>query len=55
VTPGFGVDRQILGDGGRVFEPQELSCEPRGEGRLGEESGWDAAHGRPRHLTFYHP
>ncbi|KAK4237907.1 autophagy-related protein 3 [Achaetomium macrosporum] len=38
------------------MEPQELSGEPRRElGALGESAGWDAAHGRPRHQTFYHP
>jgi hypothetical protein len=40
-------------------EPQELSGEPRrgelGADALGESAGWDAAHGRPRHQTFYHP
>ncbi|KAK4190088.1 autophagy-related protein 3 [Podospora australis] len=41
--------------------PQELGSEPRREGDvvphalLGEGSGWDAAHGRPRHDTYYHP
>jgi hypothetical protein len=56
VTPGAGVEQQLLLVGsGRMLEPQELSCEPRGERGFGEGSGWDAAHGRPRHLTFYHP
>ncbi|KAL2141828.1 hypothetical protein VTI28DRAFT_1915 [Corynascus sepedonium] len=45
-------------------EPQELPInEPTGgasgrrgrEGPLGDSAGWDAAHGRPRHLTYYNP
>ena len=43
-------------------EPQELSSNaPRrdiggaGGSVLSNSAGWDAAHGRPRHQTFYHP
>ena len=36
-------------------EPQELDTDPPREGVLGERAGWDAAHGRPKHHTFYHP
>ncbi|KAK4169492.1 autophagy-related protein 3 [Cladorrhinum sp. PSN259] len=36
-------------------EPQELAVEREERSMLGEGAGWDAAHGRPRHTTFYHP
>jgi hypothetical protein len=53
---GLGLSSQ------RPLSPQELSTEPareRGDSDeyfvLGEGAGWDAAHGRPKHATFYHP
>lgn len=62
-SPGdSSLEPQRSGDSTNMMEPQELMCEPRGEGGGGyggavlrESAGWDAAHGRPRHLTFYHP
>lgn len=60
-SPGLGIESAsqrvvvVAADG----TPQELSTEPprrAGADRaLGEGMGWDAAHGRPRHTTFYHP
>jgi hypothetical protein len=53
IMPGSGLGLGLVG-------PQELSSEARtggggrGEEVLAESAGWDAAHGRPRHLTFYH-
>lgn len=51
--------RTPVGYSSSTLPPQELGAEPRREGDVGalvgEGSGWDAAHGRPRHDTFYHP
>ncbi|KAK4123424.1 hypothetical protein N657DRAFT_463263 [Parathielavia appendiculata] len=52
MMPGSEMEQQqqlVSASSGRVpEEPQELSCESTGEAE------WDAAHGRPRHMTFYH-
>ncbi|KAK4231534.1 autophagy-related protein 3 [Podospora fimiseda] len=66
VGAGLGLYPSGGGGGGGVspnspslpMEPQELGTERErrgGEVMLGEGAGWDAAHGRPRHTTFYHP
>jgi hypothetical protein len=42
-------------EGGGARGGGQRGGEGGGGAVLKESAGWDAAHGRPRHLTFYHP
>lgn len=56
LCPTHGTGRSVSPNTPR--EPQELGInQPRSRGTtgMGEADGWDSAHGRPRHTTFYHP
>lgn len=51
----YGDQQQQQGQGNVTMEPQELSTEPQRAEENDGALGAGAAHGRPRHQTFYHP